>query len=56
MAAPALWALKAPVGRTRVIPMPMVRTMRQPPKRVPAAMATWQAMITHSGTWNSPCA
>ena len=53
--APAVWALNAPDGRTRVMPMPMVRTMRQPPNSVPSAMARWQEITTQNGTCISPC-
>ena len=34
-------------GDSRVIFEPMVCTMRQPPNRVPSAMAAWQASTTH---------
>lgn len=48
--APEVWAQKPPDGRMRVMPMPMVRTMRQPPNSVPKAMATWQDITTQNGT------
>ena len=40
-------------GVNRVILLPMVRTMRQPPASVPIAIANWQAMTTQKGTRNS---
>ena len=48
--APDVCAQNPPDGRMRVMPMPMVRTMRQPPNKVPAAIATWQEMTTQNGT------
>ena len=48
--APEVCAQKPPEGRIRVIPIPMVRTMRQPPNKVPSAMAIWHEMTTQKGT------
>src|SRR5690606_37943229 len=42
VSAPAVSAQKPPTGLSLVIFMPMVFTIRQPPKAVPAAMAAWQ--------------
>ena len=53
--APAVSAQKPPTGRSFVIFMPIVFTMRQPPNSVPSAIAASLASTTHSGTWNSPC-
>ena len=43
--------IDATIVDPRVIFEPMVRTIRQPPKRVPRPIAAWQARTTHSGTW-----
>ncbi len=48
--APDVCAQKPPDGRMRVMPMPIVRTMRQPPNKVPRPIATWQDMTTQNGT------
>src|SRR6185295_9989194 len=37
-------------GDSRVIREPIVRTIRQPPKRVPSAIAAWQLKTTQNGT------
>lgn len=47
---PEVCAQNPPVGRTLVMPIPMVRTMRQPPSKVPNAMANWQEITTQKGT------
>src|SRR5205085_10886910 len=48
--APEVCAQKPPDGRMRVMPMPMVRTMRQPPNSVPRPMAIWHEITTQNGT------
>ena len=48
--APAVSAQKPPMGFKRVMRMPIVLTMRHPPKRVPNAIAIWQPMTTMKGT------
>ncbi len=50
VSAPPVSAQKPCIGVRRVIFDPMVWTMRQPPKRVPSAMADWQDSTTQSGT------
>lgn len=52
--APEVCAQKPPEGRMRVMPIPIVRTIRQPPNNVPHAIAIWQEMTTQNGTWKSP--
>ena len=52
VSAPAVSAQKPPVGCSLVILEPIVLTIRQPPKRVPSAMAKWLMRITQSGTSN----
>ena len=47
---PAVCAEKPPEGRMRVMPMPIVRTMRQPPNNVPKPIAAWQEITTQVGT------
>src|SRR6185369_10770355 len=54
VAAPLAEAQKPPTGRSLVMRMPMVRTMRHPPSKVPSAMAAWQASTTHSGRESVP--
>ncbi len=51
--APPVSAQKPCMGRRSVMREPMVRTIRQPPNRVPRPIAAWQAMTTQKGTWNS---
>ncbi len=53
--APEADAQKPCCGDNRVIFVPMVRMMRQPPNSVPRPMAAWQLSTTQIGTWNSPC-
>ena len=53
--APEVCAQNPPDGRIRVMPMPIVRTMRQPPKSVPKPIATWHEITTQNGTLKSPC-
>src|SRR5579871_4139855 len=48
--AAAVSAQNPPRGLRRVIRPPMVRTMRQPPLRVPRPMAPCAEKITHTGT------
>src|SRR5664279_2852221 len=59
VAAPPDSAQNPCIGVSFVILRPMVRTMRQPPIRVPSAIAAWQASTTQNGTKNSvpswPC-
>src|SRR5688572_25272616 len=50
VAAPEDSAANPCSGEMRMIFVPIVLMMRAPPAAVPAAMATAQAMITHSGT------
>ena len=47
--APEVCAQNPPEGLIRVIPMPIVLTMRQPPNKVPSAMAIWQDNTTQNG-------
>src|SRR5262252_1558138 len=49
VAAPAVSALKPPTGRSLVIFEPMVWTMRQPPDKVPRAIAACASNTTYSG-------
>jgi hypothetical protein len=42
------------IGVSLVMRSPMVRTMRQPPSRVPNPMAAWHASTTQNGTKKSP--
>ena len=63
--AAAVSAQKPPTGWRRVMPLPIVLTMRQPPAIVPSAMAAWQERMIHQATvwlWpktlrkrNGPC-
>ena len=46
--AAAVSAQKPPTGWRRVIPEPMVLTMRQPPQTVPRAMAAWQVRMSNT--------
>ena len=48
--APPVSAQNPPTGLSLVILIPIVFTMRQPPNKVPSAIATWQAMTTQNGT------
>ena len=50
---PPVSAQKPPMGCSLVRPVPMVFTMRHPPKKVPRPMAAWQASTTQNGMWNS---
>ena len=49
VAAPAVSALKPPGGLSLVILIPIVCTIRQPPAKVPPAIAAWQVTITQNG-------
>ena len=59
VAAPPVSAQKPCIGVSLVIRRPMVRTIRQPPIRVPSAIAAWHDSTTQNGTENSvprcPC-
>src|SRR3954454_21343695 len=59
VAAPPVSAQKPCIGVSFVIRRPMVRTIRQPPIKVPNAIAAWHASTTQNGTENSlprcPC-
>src|ERR1700736_659418 len=59
VAAPPVSAQKPCIGVSLVIRKPMVRTIRQPPIKVPHAIAAWHASTTQNGTENSvpsmPC-
>src|SRR4051812_26944216 len=59
VAAPPVSAQKPCIGVSFVMRNPMVRTMRQPPIRVPIAIAAWHDSTTQNGTENSvprwPC-
>jgi len=48
--APLAEAQNPPTGFSLVIRMPMVLTMRQPPKSVPRPIAAWQASTTQKGS------
>src|SRR5665647_3665609 len=48
----AVSAQKPSMGRSLVIFWPMVLTMRQPPDKVPMAIAAWALSTTQSGMWN----
>src|SRR4029077_12118282 len=48
--APAVSAQKPPIGCSLVILVPIVLTMRQPPKSVPRAIAAWLSRMTQIGT------
>src|SRR4051812_12428404 len=50
VAAPPVSAQNPCIGVSLVIRRPMVRTMRQPPIRVPNAIAAWHASTTQNGT------
>src|SRR5215203_1093700 len=43
-------AATPPTGCSRVMREPIVFTIRQPPVRVPRAIAVWAERTTHSGT------
>src|SRR5450631_4606636 len=51
--APPVSAQNPCIGVSLVIRRPMVRTIRQPPIRVPSAIAAWHASTTQNGTENS---
>ena len=53
VAAPPVSAQNPCIGVSLVMRNPMVRTIRQPPIRVPRAIAAWQASTTQNGTENS---
>src|SRR6202035_4497554 len=53
VAAPPVSAQNPCIGVSLVILRPMVRTIRQPPIRVPSAIAAWHASTTQNGTENS---
>src|SRR6202165_470323 len=59
VAAPPVSAQNPCIGVSLVTRTPMVRTTRQPPIRVPNAIAAWHASTTQNGTENSaprcPC-
>src|SRR6266852_2868848 len=59
VAAPPVSAQNPCIGVSFVIRRPMVRTIRQPPIRVPSAIAAWHDSTTQNGTENSaprrPC-
>ena len=48
--APAVSAQKPPIGWRAVRRIPIVRTIRQPPKSVPSPIAAWQVRTTQMGT------
>ena len=48
--APAVSAQKPPTGWRAVSRIPIVCTIRQPPRRVPRPIAAWQMRITQKGT------
>src|SRR3954470_24125937 len=50
VAAPPVSAQNPCIGVSLVIRKPMVRTIRQPPIRVPNAIAAWHASTTQNGT------
>jgi len=50
VAPPPVSAQKPPKGVSFVMRVPIVYTMRQPPRAVPAAIAEWAASTTHIGT------
>jgi hypothetical protein len=52
--AAAVSAEKPPIGLRAVMRWPSVLTIRQPPDRVPRAMAAWAERTTHRGTGRSP--
>jgi hypothetical protein len=52
VAAPPLSAQKLCTGVRRVMRVPRVRTMRQPPISVPSPMAAWHVSTSQNGTWN----
>src|SRR3982074_2152147 len=59
VAAPPVSAQNPCIGVNLVIRKPMVRTIRQPPIKVPNPIAAWHANTTQNGTENSvpryPC-
>src|SRR5260370_42583116 len=59
VAAPPVSAQNPCIGVSLVIRNPMLRTIHQPPIRVPNAIAAWHASTTQNGTENSdpryPC-
>ncbi len=50
VAAPPVSAQNPCIGVSLVILKPMVRTIRQPPIRVPSAIAAWHDSTTQNGT------
>src|ERR1700712_1043991 len=52
VAAPPVSAQNPCIGVSLVIRKPMVRTMRQPPIKVPSAIAAWHDSTTQNGTEN----
>src|SRR3954468_24652989 len=50
VAAPPVSAQNPCIGVSFVMRSPMVRTMRQPPIKVPIAIAAWQDSTTQNGT------
>ena len=54
MMEPAVSAQLHCTGVRWVMRDPMVRTMCQPPNRVPRPMAAWQVITTQNGTWKVP--
>src|SRR5215471_2685772 len=50
MVAPLAEAQKPPTGLSLVIRIPIVLTMRHPPKSVPSPIAAWQASTTQKGS------
>src|SRR6266699_5559792 len=50
---PAVSAQTPCTGVSRVILDPIVRTMRQPPSKVPSAIAPLQLVTTQNGTWKA---
>ena len=55
MTAPLADAQKPPCGRSFVIRIPIVFTIRQPPNSVPSPIAAWHASTTQNGS-GSACA
>ena len=53
MIPPAVSAQNPPNGRSLVIRVPMVFTMRHPPAAVPSAMAVCAASTIQSGMWSA---
>ena len=48
--AAAVSAQNPPTGWRRVMPLPIVFTIRHPPNIVPSAMAAWQVRMIHHAT------